>query len=258
MSEPIVVSVDRGVGIIELARPEKFNCLSSRAWKLIDHARRDFEARQEVRAILVRARGKNFCTGADLNEVESIKGDPARIRAFVERGHNALLALEESPLPVVAAVQGLCLAGGTELMLGADIVFAANSARIGDQHAQYGLVPGWGGSQRLTRLVGLRRALEITMSARWLDAQEAHAIGLVNAVTPDDELQVKTMEFALKLTERSRLGLAEMKRLVREGISLETRQAMRLEADAAARHILSPDTAEGFAAFQARRKPNFP
>ena len=83
MSEPIVVSVDRGVGIIELARPEKFNCLSSRAWKLIDHARRDFEARQEVRAILVRARGKNFCTGADLNEVESIKGDPARIRALL-------------------------------------------------------------------------------------------------------------------------------------------------------------------------------
>ncbi len=258
MSEPIVVSVDRDVGIIELARPDKFNCLSSRAWDLIDRARRDFEARHEVRVIFVRARGKNFCTGADLDEVESIKGDPARIRAFVEKGHNALLALEESSLPVIAAVQGLCLAGGMELMLGADIVFAANSARIGDQHAQYGLVPGWGGSQRLTRLVGLRRALEIMMSARWLDAREAHTIGLVNVVTADDELQDKTLEFVLKLTERSRNGLSEMKRLARDGISLETRQAMRLEADAAARHILSPDTAEGLAAFKARRKPSFP
>lgn len=257
MSEPIKVSADRGVGIIELARPEKFNCLSSRAWELIEKTRRDFEAKRDVRVILIRAQGKNFCTGADLDEVESIKGDPARVREFVERGHKALLALEEGPLPVLAAVQGLCLAGGTELMLGADVVLAAKSARIGDQHAQYGLVPGWGGSQRLARVVGLRRALDIMFSARWLSADEAFAIGLVNIVTADDELQATAMEYALKLTERSRLGLAEMKRLAREGMALEQRQAMRLEADAAARHILSPDTAEGLAAFQERRKPNF-
>jgi enoyl-CoA hydratase/carnithine racemase len=95
------------------------------------------------------------------------------------------------------------------------------------------------------------------MSARWLDAQEAHTIGLVNFVTSETELQDKAMDFAVKLTERSRHGLAEMKRLAREGICLESRQAMRLEADAAARHILSPDTEEGLAAFEARRKPIF-
>lgn len=257
MSDPIVTCIEAGVGIVELARPEKFNCLSSRAWEQIDLARRAFEARREVRVILIRAQGVNFCTGADLNEVTSIKDDPALIQAFVERGHNALLALEQSPLPVLAAVQGLCLAGGAELMLGADVVFAAKTVRIGDQHAQYGLVPGWGGSQRLARVVGLRRALDIMFSARWLDADEAQALGLVNAVTADDALWDSAMAYAMKLTERSRQGLAEMKRLAREGLSLEPRQAMRLEIDAAARHILGPDTSEGLAAFRARRKPNF-
>lgn len=158
---------------------------------------------------------------------------------------------------MIAAVQGLCLAGGTELMLGTDVVFAAKTVRIGDQHAQYGLVPGWGGSQRLARVVGLRRALDIMFSARWLDADEAQALGLVNTVTADDALWDSAMAYAAKLTERSRQGLAEMKRLAREGLSLEPRLAMRLETDAAARHILGPDTREGLAAFQARRKPNF-
>lgn len=94
-----MTSIEAGVGIVELARPEKFNCLSSRAWEQIDLARRDFEARREVRVVLIRAQGVNFFTGADLDEVCSISGDVAWIQAFVERGHNALLALEQSHCP---------------------------------------------------------------------------------------------------------------------------------------------------------------
>ena len=142
-SEPVSVTTQDRVGIIELARPEKFNCLSMRAWELIDDARRRFEGDPTVRAIVIRAQGKNFCTGADLDEVKGMGPDLDKVHAFVDRGHKALLALEASPVPVVAAVQGLCLAGGLELMLGADVVFAARSARLGDQHAQYGLLPGW-------------------------------------------------------------------------------------------------------------------
>jgi len=160
-------------------------------------------------------------------------------------------------LPVVAAVQGLCLAGGLELMMGADVVFAGRSARLGDQHAQYGLLPGWGGTQRLPRIVGLRRALDIMYTARWLDAEEARQIGLVNHVVEDEALWRAAMDYAVKLTERSRRGLSEMKRLARDGIGLEVPQAMRLEIDAAARHIIGPDSAEGLSAFAARRKPNF-
>ena len=257
MSEPINVTTEGRVGIIELARPDKFNCLSRRAWELIDGARVDFEANADVRAILVRAQGKNFCTGADLDEVKSIQNDEAKVKSLMDLGHNALLSLEESPLPVVAAVQGLALAGGLELMLGADVVFAAKSSRMGDQHAQYGLIPGWGNSQRLPRLIGLRRALDLMYSAKWLTADEAHAIGLVNTVSDDDTLQNDAKAYAEQLTERRRQGLAEMKRLAREGLSLNSRDAMALEAAAAAKHIVGPDTAEGLAAFEARRKPIF-
>ena len=257
MSDPIIVTIEGRVGVIELARPDKFNCLSRRAWELIAATRDDFEKSNEVRAILIRAQGKNFCTGADLDEVKSIRDDDAKVRSLMDLGHNTLLALEASPLPVVAAVQGLALAGGLELMLGADVAFAAKSARLGDQHAQYGLIPGWGSSQRLPRLIGLRRALDLMYSGKWLTADEAHAIGLVNYVVDDDALQQEAMAYAEKLTQRSRQGLAEMKRLAREGIDLSNADAMALEAEAAARHIVGPDTAEGLAAFEARRNPNF-
>ena len=257
MSDPVVVSIENHVGIIELARPEKFNCLSLNAWQMIDRARSDFEADGAVRAILVRAQGDNFCTGADLDEVKGQRDDPEATKALLQTGHSALLKLEASPLPVIAAVQGLCLAGGLELMLGADVVFAAGSARLGDQHAQYGLVPGWGSSQRLPRLIGLRRALDLMYSARWLSAEEARQIGLVSYVSADDELQNEAMAYAVKLTERSRQGLAEMKHLARRGMELPIEEAMRFEVDAATVHLAGSDTAEGLAAFEARRKPNF-
>jgi len=257
MSEPVVTTIEGRVGVIELARPEKFNCLSMRAWQLIENARAAFEMDTNVRVILIRAQGKNFCTGADLAEVQGLRHDPAKTRAFIDSGHYALHGLETSPLPVIAAVQGLCLAGGLELMLGADVVFAARSARLGDQHAQFGLIPGWGSSQRLPRLVGLRRAMDIMYSARWLSADEACAIGLVNYVTEDSALADDAIAYAAQLAERSRQGLAEMKHLARDGLKLSYSEAMQLEATAATDHIMGNDTTEGLAAFQARRQPKF-
>ena len=257
MHEPVLTRIDERIGVIELARPDKFNCLSMRAWELIDDARTAFEADDHLRAIMIRAQGEHFCTGADLDEVKAIRSDREKTKAFIERGHHALRALEAAPLPVIVAVQGLCLAGGLELMLAADIAFAAKSARFGDQHAQYGLVPGWGGSQRLPRLLGTRRALDLMFSAKWLSADDALALGLVNYVTHDDQLHPEAFAYATKLSERSRQGLAEMKRLARQGVDRGMGEGLALEADAAVDHLLGPDTTEGLAAFEARRKPNF-
>ena len=257
MSEPVNALKESNVGIIELARPDKFNCLSTRTWQMIGQAREGFEADETIRAILIRAQGKNFCTGADLDEAKATREDRDSTAEFIARGHMELSAFEASPLPVVAAVQGLCLAGGLELMLAADVVFAGTTARFGDQHAQYGLVPGWGGSQRLPRLIGPRRAMDIMFSARWLEASEARDIGLVNTIVGDDNLHAEALAYAARLTDLSRRGLAEMKRLVRRGLDLPLNEALRLEQDTATRHLLGPDTAEGLAAFEARRKPNF-
>jgi enoyl-CoA hydratase/carnithine racemase len=158
---------------------------------------------------------------------------------------------------VVVAVQGLCLAGGIELMLSCDVCFAAETAQFGDQHAQFGLIPGWGGSQRLVRLMGLRRALDLMFSARWLKADEAKEAGLVNYVVADDQLHSAALAYCQKIGTRSRQGMAEMKRLGREGLELTLDQSMRLERDAALRHLPGAEVAEGLDAFANRREPRF-
>jgi enoyl-CoA hydratase/carnithine racemase len=257
MSVPVKTRTEGSTGIIELSRPEKFNCLSLEVHELIDIARAKFEADRSVRAILICAQVKHFCTGADLVEVKGKMDDPAALDHFIGFGMGVLRRLEQSPLPVVVAVQGLCLAGGIELMLSCDVCFAAQTAQFGDQHAQFGLIPGWGGSQRLIRLMGLRRAIDLMFSARWLKAEEAKGVGLVNYVLADDELRSAALAYCQKIATRSRQGIAEMKRLGREGLELTLDQSMRLERDAALRHLPGADVAEGLEAFANRREPRF-
>jgi enoyl-CoA hydratase len=245
------------VGIIELARSQVFNCLSMAAFRQIDAARQAFEADAGVRVILVRAQGRNFCTGADLDDVKSRLQDAQALRAFLEGGHAMLNALEASRLPVVAAVQGLCLAGGLELALACDVVFAARGARFGDQHAQFGLVPGWGGTQRLPRAIGLRRALDLMFSARWIDAATALDWGIANYVVDDDKLDDEATAFCTTLAGRSAPGLALMKRLARDGTQMRLQDGLAREVDAVVDALRSADVAEGLSAFEARRKPAF-
>ncbi len=225
---------------------------------MILSALRRFEADRAVRAVLIRAQGKNFCTGAELGEVKRLRTSPIALSHFIEHGHAVLCALEASRLPVVAAVQGLCLAGGMELMLACDIVFAARGARFGDQHGQFGLVPGWGGSQRLPRIVGLRRALDLFLGVRWIEAERAEQWGLVNYVADDDRLQDEAMAFCRTLAERSASGLALMKRLARSGLDLTLAEGLQLERTHVVSALGTADVTEGLAAFEARRRPAFP
>lgn len=245
------------VGVIELARPKTFNCLSTQTFKDIEAALDDFERDRAVRAVLIRSQGKNFCTGADLTEVKGGLDSRDELRQFLHAGHAVLNRLEASSLPVVAAVQGLCLAGGLELMLACDVVFAQASASFGDQHAQFGLVPGWGGSQRLTRIVGLRRSLDLQLSARWIDAQSALEWGLVSYVCADDELHQRALEYCQRLATRSKVGLARAKQLARQGQDLPLAAALALEEREALNQLLTEDVAEGVKAFEQRRTPEF-
>jgi enoyl-CoA hydratase len=259
MSEaPVLATVEGAVGIIELARPQIFNCLSQHCFSLILQGLRRFETDRAVRVVLVRAQGKNFCTGAELGEVKSLLADHAGLSGFIGHGHAVLSALEESRLPVVVAVQGLCLAGGLELMMSADIAFAAKMARFGDQHGQFGLVPGWGGTQRLPRIVGLRRAMDLFLSVRWIDAATALDWGLVNYIAEDEALHADALAFCVKLAERSGPGMALIKRLARTGLDGALAAGLRQEARDVVPALATPDVAEGLAAFEGRRPPVFP
>ena len=258
MNSPVIVSRDGAVGIIELARPDKFNCLSLAVIAALEAAMDQFEAAGSgVRAVLVRAQGKHFCTGADLDEVKGLRADAAKLRDFIARGHRAMQRFEKSALPVVAACQGLALAGGSELMLACDVVFAARDFRIGDQHAQFGLVPGWGGTQRFPRIAGLRRSLDLMFSARWIDADSAFQWGLVNYLVEPDKLNESALEYCRKLATRSRTGLATMKRLARQGLEGSLTAGLMLEEETVSAALLGADVSEGLAAFEARRAPQF-
>lgn len=256
--DPVKVSLREGVGLIELARPSVFNCLSRQMLLIIRDAVERFE-REGARALLVTATGKNFCTGAALDEVEAACRREQDLREFLELGHSVLSRIEASPLPVIGAVQGLCLAGGIELALTCDVLFAAETARFGDQHAAFGLIPGWGGSQRLTRAVGLRRSLDLMYSARWIDAATAMQWGLVSYVSPAEGLDADALAYARLLATRSRTGLAAIKRLARhaadEGQGLS--EGLRLERQEGVTVLSGIDINEGLAAFRERRTPLF-
>lgn len=249
--------LEDGVGILTLNRPHRFNALSSELITCIGASIRRFEANEQVRVVLIKARGENFCTGADLNEAKDKRANSETWSAFIANGLDVFRSLEKSPLPIVAEVQGFCLAGGLELILCCDVVFAGQSAKIGDQHAHYGLLPGWGGSQRLPRIIGIRRALDLFYSARWLKAQEAQEMGLVNYVVEDHQLSEKALDYCKAMAERCPRGLTIMKRLARDGMEMTITEGLNLERDKVIEYMLSEDADEGLAAFEERRKPCF-
>ena len=257
MFENADVHSEGRIAHIKLNRPDKFNCISQGLLQDLLAGIEYAEGTQGVRAIVLSSNGPHFCTGADLDEVRDHSRSRDALDDFIAFGHQVMQRMESSPLPVVAAVQGYCLAGGMELMMAADIVFAAADARIGCQHAQYGLVPGWGGTQRLPRLVGMRRAMELMFSARWLDAATAADWGLVNTVVEDTELLDQATDFAHKLCTRNPEGIGAMKRLAREGAPLAIRAALELEQSIAVPALMSDNVAEGLRAFLDRRDPQF-
>ena len=199
MSDAVVTTVDGNVGVITLNRPDKFNCISKSLVAGLNTAINTLQTNPEVRVLLLHGAGKVFCTGADLTEILETRESQSELHAMLTDLMEVLRRFERGPLPVIAAVHGLALAGGLEMMMGCDVVFAAKSAKIGDQHAQYGLVPGGGNSQRLTRVLGRRRALDLMFSARWLGAEEALEWGLVNYVVEDEALLDEAMVVRQKL-----------------------------------------------------------
>lgn len=257
MSEPVTLHINESIAELKLNRPDKFNCINQGLLQCLLDGIEQAETMSGVRVVVITSNGPHFCTGADLDEVREHSRSRESLDEFIAFGHHVMQRMESSPLPIIAAVHGYCLAGGMELMMTADIVFAAADARIGCQHAQYGLVPGWGGTQRLPRLVGLRRAMELMFSARWLDADTAKEWGLVNAAVEPDVLLRETLAFAQSLSMKNPKGISAMKHLAREGEPMPLTAALELEQSVAVPALMSENVAEGLTAFRERRQPKF-
>ncbi|WP_315837451.1 enoyl-CoA hydratase/isomerase family protein [Bradyrhizobium prioriisuperbiae] len=246
-------------GWITLNRPAELNSLSLAILQEIpvalDLALRD----REVKAIVFTGAGRAFCAGADLKFVNDLAPErrTSETRDFIARAAAMVDRIEAFPKPVIAAVNGIATAGGMELLLGCDIVFAARSARMGDGHSNYGLVPGAGASVRLPRKIGINRAMYLFYSGELLQADEMAAAGLVNRVFDDGVLRPAVEEFVVKLATKSPLGLARMKAMALESFDKSTANGIAHEQLVSELHAHSFDRNEGIAAFSEKRRPEF-
>lgn len=244
------------VAHIVLDRPAQLNAISPELLHDLDAACAAVEDDPGVRAVALTGAGRAFCGGADLRVVEELAPDPAKWTAFMDLWHRVFDRLERLPQPVIAGVHGLALAGGLELLLVCDLVVCDEAARIGDQHANFALVAGGGGSQRLPRLIGARRAKELMLLGGWLDAHQALAWGLVNRVAPAGTVEAATRALAAELAEKSGEASRTVKRLIDRGRELDLRAGLELEKQQVAAHMRTDDAVAGLRAFRerARRK----
>jgi enoyl-CoA hydratase len=246
-----------GIARITLNRPAQLNAISPELLEDLDRACALVEGDASVRAVTLTAAGRAFCAGADLRAVRELSPDAARWSAFMGLWHRVFDRIEALPVPVIAGVHGLALAGGLELVLVADLVVADETARLGDQHANFGLVAGGGGSQRLPRLIGARRAKELMLLGGWLGATEALAWGLVNRVAPAGTVAAVVEEIAASLAAGSASANRTVKALVNRAFDAELGEGLALERRLVALHMRSADAAEGLRAFAEKRKPVF-
>jgi enoyl-CoA hydratase len=246
-----------GIARITLDRPAQLNAISPELLEDLDRACVLVEGDASVRVVTLTAAGRAFCAGADLRAVRELSPDAARWSAFMGLWHRVFDRIEALRVPVIAGVHGLALAGGLELVLVADLVVADEAARLGDQHANFGLVAGGGGSQRLPRLIGARRAKELMLLGGWLGAAEALAWGLVNRVAPAGTVSAVVEEIAATLAAGSASANRTVKALVNRAFDAELGEGLALERRLVALHMRSADAAEGLRAFAEKRKPVF-
>jgi len=255
MEQPLV-SEDRSgqTRILTLNRPEVMNCFN---FALLRELREKLEVYQwdpEVRVIIITgAGGKAFCAGADLKERATMPEEQVRQFIFTLRGVFAFLEVMNKP--VIGAVNGIALGGGTELALACDIRIASESATMGLTETRLAIIPGGGGTQRLPRLVGRGKAKELIFTGRRVDAKEALEIGLVNKVTPADKLIDECLAMAAMICEAGPIAIAQAKYAVNYGCEVDLHSGLAIESNAYWVTIPTEDRMEGLTAFREKRKP---
>ena len=245
---------DEGIVHIRLDRPDRLNALGVAMVVALERAIVDAVA-AHARVLLVHGTGRAFCAGADLKERRTMD-EGARVQH--NRKINAAVdALAAAPMPTIAVINGLALGGGCEIALACDLRIASTDAQIGLTEARIGAIPGAGGTQRLPRLIGAARALEMILTGEPISAKRAAEIGLVNAVVPSDALDEHAQRLAALLASRSPGGAQAAKRLVYRGLEVALDQGLAYEREALKRILASADYAEGLAAFAEKRQPRF-
>lgn len=256
MYNTLIYEKKDNIGVLTVNRPDKLNALSNELTEELQHLLDEIEKDVDLRVVVITGAGdKAFVAGADINEL--VERDALKGRD-VSRFRQALFArIENLPVPVIAAVNGYALGGGLELALACNIRIASEKAQFGAPEVKLGIIPGDGGTQRLPRLVGLGRAMELVLTGDFIDAQEAHRIGLVNRVVSPDKLMESAMTLAKKIASRPPLAVKYAKEAVNRSQEGDTASGYALESYLHALACTTEDKKEGVTAFLEKRKGKF-
>jgi enoyl-CoA hydratase len=253
--ENILVERNNRVAIITINRPDKRNALNNQTQREGVAALDELRVDEEVRVIVITGAGdKAFIAGADIGE---FAGQTPITQRDVMLGRSLFNTIDTYPKPVIAMINGYCLGGGNELALACDLRIASEKASFGQPEINLGIIPGGGGTQRLTHLIGEGRAMELILTGDIIDARTAFSLGLVNMVVPAEELNPKTMELAHRISEKSPIALRMAKEAVKLAARTNLDEGLQREVDLFALCFSSEDKEEGVRAFLEKRKPDF-
>jgi len=255
MTSFVEVTRDGHVSTLTINRPDKLNALSQEVLSDLSAAVQALAADEQVRATVITGAGKAFVAGADIGAMRTMT--EAEGRAFGALGHGVFAAIESLRCPVIAAVNGFALGGGCELALACDFIYASSKAKFGQPEVNLGIIPGFGGTQRLPRRVGPAVARELIYTGKMISADDALRIGLANAVFEPGELLAAATSAAAEIASKGPLAVAAAKRLIRDGLDLPLPDANQLERAAFGAAFGTDDQSEGMEAFLEKRPPVF-
>ncbi len=244
-----------GVGTIKINRPKVMNALDKETVCELLDAVAELEGDKKIKAAILTGEGKAFIAGADIKQMKDMS--PLEAKEFAELGHSLPMKIEDSRLPFIAAVNGYALGGGCEVMMACDICIASKDAKIGQPEINLGINPGFGGTQRLPRIVGLMKAKELLLTGRNMNAQEAFDMGLVNKIVDNEKLKEEVEKLAKNIAGKSAVQSAFIKALVNKGSHIDLNSACALEISYFSTSFSTHDQKEGMTAFLEKRKADF-
>lgn len=253
----VLFEISDRVALVTINRPDKLNALNRETLTTLDGVIDEIGRRvEEIRAVIITGAGeKAFVAGADISEITGL--DAARAAEFAANGQRIFRNIEKLPVPVIAAVNGFALGGGCELAIACHLRIASANAKFGLPEVNLGILPGYGGTQRLPRLIGLSKALHLTLSGEMLPSETALQYGLVNEVVAPAELMPRAHELAAGLARQAPLAVGNILDVMYRGIDLPIDEGLKIEAEAFARVCNTADMKEGTGAFLEKRKPQF-
>jgi enoyl-CoA hydratase len=248
-------NVTDGVAVITISRPEALNALNSEFFTEFNDYLNTVEKDDKIKVLVITGEGKAFVAGADISELVNMNYEKAR--CFSKLGQNTFSRLEGLKIPVIAAVNGYALGGGCELAMACDFRIVSKNAKFGQPEVQLGLIPGYAGTQRFTRLAGLGNALFAMLSGEMIGAEDAVRMGLAQKMTEPDKLLEEVLIIAAKMAANGSQAVRKAKEIIRKGYCTNLKEGSELESEAFAKLFDYPSTKEGMKAFLEKRKPNW-